>query len=261
MAMNKILSDLSKIILGVMIFIVLASGGVVFVLRGLEKKLAPMREATYSPRDKVEKEVYLLHGYWVFERFDNSDYLAENLLDSVLRVNAIQPKASAGPEDYQAAQYYSCNYVPESGKGYYYWASFKEITNPQALKATISSLGKEYPFSLISDRYTRYFNDEKYDKRNRNRFFKVFGLPDPSKFEPVIVMEQAKTFPDSTETPGEFSVLDGFTVKHVDNDRLVLTYQDSKGKLDLVYKNESKLPYDILSYSVFFKGIKGVNAL
>ena len=256
MAMNNALSGLSKTILAVMIGIVLVCGGVVFVIRGLEKRLAPMREATYSPRDKVEKGVYLLHGYWAFDHFDNSDYLTGSILDSLLKVKAIQPKANAGPEDYKAAQYYSCNYVPDSGEGYYYWVSLKEVTDPQAFKATVANLSKMYPYTLISNRYTRYFNDEKYDKRNRNRFMKVFGLPNPAKFEPVIVMEESHPFPDRTETPGVDSELDGFTVKFVDKDRLVMTYKDATGKLDLVYKNVSKLPYDILSYSVYFKGIK-----
>ncbi len=246
------LSGLSKIILAIMAVIVLVCGGVVFVIRGLEKRITPMREATYIPRSKVEKNAYWIHDYWVFDHFDNRDYQPD-MLDSLSKVKAIYPKASATPEDYQAARYYSCNYIPDSGKGYYYWTSFKEVTDPKAFKATISSLG-HYPYSLISDRYIRYFNDEKYDKRNRDRFLKIFGLPDPVKFKPVMVMEQSHPFPDKTETPGEGSELDGFTVKSVDKNHMVLTYKDSNGMLDLVYKNESDLPSDILSYSVFFRG-------
>ena len=252
--MNNSLSGLSKAILAIMAAIVLVSGGVVFVIRGLEKKLAPMREATYLPREKVEKGAYMVHGYWVFDHFDNSDYILVNLLDSLSKVKAINPKANATPTDFQAAEYYSCNYVPDSGRGYYYWTSFKEVNDPKAFKATISSLGQVYPYSLISDRYIRYYNDEKYDKRNRERFFKVFGLPDPVKFKPVMVMEQSHPFSDKTETPGEGSEMDGFVVKSVDKDQLVLTYKDSSGLLDLVYKNESSLPHDILSYSVYFRG-------
>ena len=235
-----------------MAVIVLVCGGVVFAIRGLEKKIAPMREATYTPRDKVEKGAYLIHGYWVFDHFDNNDYTLLSMLDSLSKVKAITPKSSATPADYDAAEYYSCNYIPE--KDYYYWASFKEVDDPKAFKATISSLGRIYPYSLISNRYIRYFNDEKYDKRNRDRFFKVFGLPDPVKFKPVMVMEESHPFPDKTETPDEGSELDGFTVKSVDKDQMVLTYKDSNGLLDLVYKNESRLPNDILSYSVYFRG-------
>lgn len=251
--MNNSLSGLSKVILAIMVVIVLVCGGVVFVIRGMEKALAPMQKAAFIPRSNVEKGAFLIHGYWVFDKLDNSDYQRENLLDSLFRAKPIQfdPK-TAEPSDYKAAQYYACNYVPEHD--FYYWARFKEVKDPKELKDIVNKLSRIYPYSLISSRYNRYYNDEQYDKRNRNRFYKLFGLPDPKQFEPIIVMEESHHFKNETETPGEGAELDGFTVKSVDKNRLVLTYQDSKGqKLDIVYKNESKLPLDILSYSVYFK--------
>jgi hypothetical protein len=59
---------------------------------------------------------------------------------------------------------------------------------------------------------------------------------------------------DGEEIPGPGSDMDGLFVKSVDKDQLVLAYKDSKGNLDLIYKNMSSLPVKPLSYSVYFKG-------
>ena len=252
--MYKILSSLSKALLGIMVAVILVSGGVVIALRGLEKSISKMREAEYVARDRVETSSLIAHGYWVFDRFDYSDYVVANL-DSLLKSSTrpIVPDPDAMPEKYQASQYYSCNYSPKHGEGYFYWASFKEIGEAAQFKAYLSTLNKHYPYSLISDRYSRYYHDKQYDKRNRQRFFKMFGLPDPLKFEPVIVMTDSQQF-YVNGSPGVGADMDGLQVKSVEKDRLVLTYKDSNGILDLVYKNKNSLPAKPLSYSVYFKG-------
>lgn len=255
--MDKSLSALSKALLGIMVVIVLVAGGVVIALRNLEKGIEPLRKAEYVARDRVETQSLIAHGYWVFSEFDYTDYLnAEqgNLLEEVLNpTRPIYPDADAGPENYQAARYYSCNFNPEEGKGYYYWISFREIEDAAQFCKYLNSLSLLFPFSTISDRYNRYYQDKAYDKGRRKEFCKIFGLPDPQNYSPVMVVANSHRF-YGEEIPGPGSDLDGLTVKSVEKDRLVLTYKDSKGNLDLVYKNKSSLPAKPLSYSVYFKG-------
>lgn len=242
--MEKTLSTLSKALLGVMLVIVLVAAGVILGLRKVEKLIEPLRKAEYVARDRVETQSLIAHGYWIFSEFDNTDYLEDR---------PIYPAADAVAEDYQAARYYSCNFNPEAGKGYYYWISFREIEDAAQFNKYLGSLSPLYPFSTIADRYNRYFQDKAYDKGGRKKFCKLFGLPDPQDYAPVMVVSKSHRF-SGDEVPGEGSDLDGFTVKSVEKDRLVLTYRDSKGSLDLIYSNKSGLPAKPLSYSVYFKG-------
>ena len=255
--MDKSLSALSKALLGIMVVIVLVAGGVVIALRKLEKSIEPLRKAEYVARDKVETQSLIAHGYWVFSEFDNTDYLnagQDAILQDVLNpTSPIYPDTDADPENYNAARYYSCNFNPEDGKGFYYWISFQEIEDAAKFCKYLNSLSLLYPFSVISDRYNRYYQDSSYDKGNRKAFCKIFGLPDPQDYSPVMVVAKSHRF-DGEEIPGPGSDMDGLFVKSVDKDQLVLAYKDSKGNLDLIYKNMSSLPVKPLSYSVYFKG-------